>query len=71
MDGEERAIEVDSDWVEELAVEEDDSQAEDSVSCHIVCCSEQHTVLWRIDLRIRSCILFEKACDELDFYFSV
>ncbi|KAM8927577.1 E3 ubiquitin-protein ligase UBR4 isoform 2-T2 [Pelodytes ibericus] len=30
MDGEERAIEVDSDWVEELAVEEDDSQAEDS-----------------------------------------
>ncbi|XP_069598111.1 E3 ubiquitin-protein ligase UBR4 isoform X6 [Ranitomeya imitator] len=30
MDGEERAIEVDSDWVEELGVEEDDSQAEDS-----------------------------------------
>ncbi|XP_075462125.1 E3 ubiquitin-protein ligase UBR4 isoform X4 [Ascaphus truei] len=30
MDGEERAIDVDSDWVEELAVEEDDSQAEDS-----------------------------------------
>ncbi|XP_075046927.1 E3 ubiquitin-protein ligase UBR4 isoform X4 [Mixophyes fleayi] len=30
VDGEERAIEVDSDWVEELAVEEDDSQAEDS-----------------------------------------
>lgn len=32
MDGEEKAIEVDSDWVEELAVEEEDSQAEDSVS---------------------------------------
>lgn len=32
VDGEERAIEVDSDWVEELAVEEEDSQAEDSVS---------------------------------------
>lgn len=32
MEGEEKAIEVDSDWVEELAVEEDDSQAEDSVS---------------------------------------
>lgn len=31
VDGEERAIEVDSDWVEELAVEEEDSQAEDSV----------------------------------------
>ncbi|XP_058849008.1 E3 ubiquitin-protein ligase UBR4 isoform X2 [Acipenser ruthenus] len=30
VDGEERAIEVDSDWVEDLAVEEDDSQAEDS-----------------------------------------
>ncbi|XP_065141997.1 E3 ubiquitin-protein ligase UBR4 isoform X2 [Paramisgurnus dabryanus] len=30
MEGEEKAIEVDSDWVEELAVEEDDSQAEDS-----------------------------------------
>lgn len=32
MEGEEKAIEVDSDWVEELAVEEEDSQAEDSVS---------------------------------------
>lgn len=32
VDGEERAIEVDSDWVEDLAVEEEDSQAEDSVS---------------------------------------
>ena len=32
VDGEERAIEVDSDGVEELAVEEEDSQAEDSVS---------------------------------------
>lgn len=31
VDGEERAIEVDSDWVEELVVEEEDSQAEDSV----------------------------------------
>ena len=31
VDGEERAIEVDSDWVDELAVEEEDSQAEDSV----------------------------------------
>lgn len=31
MEGEEKAMEVDSDWVEELAVEEDDSQAEDSV----------------------------------------
>ncbi|XP_060541262.1 E3 ubiquitin-protein ligase UBR4 [Pantherophis guttatus] len=30
VDGEERAIEVDSDWVEELAAEEEDSQAEDS-----------------------------------------
>ncbi|XP_072569550.1 E3 ubiquitin-protein ligase UBR4 isoform X8 [Paramormyrops kingsleyae] len=30
VEGEEKAIEVDSDWVEELAVEEDDSQAEDS-----------------------------------------
>ncbi|XP_008300472.1 E3 ubiquitin-protein ligase UBR4 isoform X1 [Stegastes partitus] len=30
MEGEEKAMEVDSDWVEELAVEEDDSQAEDS-----------------------------------------
>uniref|UniRef100_A0A8C2GSI0 Ubiquitin protein ligase E3 component n-recognin 4 n=1 Tax=Cyprinus carpio TaxID=7962 RepID=A0A8C2GSI0_CYPCA len=30
MEGEEKAIEVDSDWVEELAVEEEDSQAEDS-----------------------------------------
>nr|XP_033777630.1 E3 ubiquitin-protein ligase UBR4 isoform X4 [Geotrypetes seraphini] len=30
VDGEERAIEVDSDWVDELAVEEEDSQAEDS-----------------------------------------
>ncbi|KAL1020637.1 hypothetical protein UPYG_G00002740 [Umbra pygmaea] len=30
VDGEEKAIEVDSDWVEELAVEDDDSQAEDS-----------------------------------------
>uniref|UniRef100_W5MAW8 Ubiquitin protein ligase E3 component n-recognin 4 n=1 Tax=Lepisosteus oculatus TaxID=7918 RepID=W5MAW8_LEPOC len=30
VEGEERAIEVDSDWVEELAVEEEDSQAEDS-----------------------------------------
>lgn len=48
VDGEERAIEVDSDWVEELAVEEDDSQAEDSVSCLIVCRSEQRTVVvWR------------------------
>lgn len=31
MEGEEKALEVDSDWVEELAVEDDDSQAEDSV----------------------------------------
>ena len=31
VEGEEKAIEVDSDWVEDLAVEEDDSQAEDSV----------------------------------------
>lgn len=31
MEGEEKAMEVDSDWVEELAVEDDDSQAEDSV----------------------------------------
>lgn len=31
MEGEEKAMEVDSDWVEELAPEEDDSQAEDSV----------------------------------------
>uniref|UniRef100_M4AWS3 Ubiquitin protein ligase E3 component n-recognin 4 n=1 Tax=Xiphophorus maculatus TaxID=8083 RepID=M4AWS3_XIPMA len=30
VEGEEKAMEVDSDWVEELAVEEDDSQAEDS-----------------------------------------
>ncbi|MGH0168045.1 UNVERIFIED_CONTAM: hypothetical protein FKN15_073672 [Acipenser sinensis] len=30
VDGEERVIEVDSDWVEDLAVEEEDSQAEDS-----------------------------------------
>ncbi|XP_078094991.1 E3 ubiquitin-protein ligase UBR4 isoform X5 [Mustelus asterias] len=30
VDGEERAIEVDSDWVEDLVVEEEDSQAEDS-----------------------------------------
>ncbi|XP_013766248.1 E3 ubiquitin-protein ligase UBR4 [Pundamilia nyererei] len=30
MEGEEKAMEVDSDWVEELVVEEDDSQAEDS-----------------------------------------
>ncbi|TWW56459.1 E3 ubiquitin-protein ligase UBR4 [Takifugu flavidus] len=30
MEGEEKALEVDSDWVEELAVEDDDSQAEDS-----------------------------------------
>ncbi|KAG7276340.1 hypothetical protein CRUP_032395 [Coryphaenoides rupestris] len=30
VDGEEKAMEVDSDWVEDLAVEEDDSQAEDS-----------------------------------------
>lgn len=34
MEGEEKALEVDSDWVEELAVEEDDSQAEDSVRKH-------------------------------------
>lgn len=34
MEGEEKAMEVDSDWVEELAVEEDDSQAEDSVRSH-------------------------------------
>lgn len=34
VEGEEKAMEVDSDWVEELAVEEDDSQAEDSVRCH-------------------------------------
>lgn len=34
VDGEEKAMEVDSDWVEELAVEEDDSQAEDSVRSH-------------------------------------
>lgn len=48
MEGEEKAIEVDSDWVEELAVEEEDSQAEDSVRklsavrvyffCNIVFC---------------------------------
>ena len=31
VDGEEKAMEVDSDWVEDLAVEDDDSQAEDSV----------------------------------------
>ena len=36
MEGEEKAMEVDSDWVEELAVEEDDSQAEDSVRTHPV-----------------------------------
>ncbi|XP_030194560.1 E3 ubiquitin-protein ligase UBR4 isoform X5 [Gadus morhua] len=30
VDGEEKAMEVDSDWVEDLAVEDDDSQAEDS-----------------------------------------
>ncbi|TRY87095.1 hypothetical protein DNTS_009169 [Danionella cerebrum] len=30
VEGEEKAIEVDSDWVEELAVEDEDSQAEDS-----------------------------------------
>uniref|UniRef100_A0A8C8CQK5 UBR-type domain-containing protein n=1 Tax=Oncorhynchus tshawytscha TaxID=74940 RepID=A0A8C8CQK5_ONCTS len=30
VDGEEKAVEVDSDWVDELAVEDDDSQAEDS-----------------------------------------
>lgn len=42
VDGEERAIEVDSDWVEELAVEEEDSQAEDSVgSGHRECCKGQ------------------------------
>ena len=35
MEGEEKAMEVDSDWVEELAVEEDDSQAEDSVRIHL------------------------------------
>lgn len=35
MEGEEKAMEVDSDWVEELAVEEDDSQAEDSVRSHL------------------------------------
>lgn len=34
MEGEEKAMEVDSDWVEELAVDEDDSQAEDSVRSH-------------------------------------
>lgn len=34
MEGEEKAMEVDSDWVEELAPEEDDSQAEDSVRSH-------------------------------------
>lgn len=34
MEGEEKALEVDSDWVEELAVEDDDSQAEDSVRIH-------------------------------------
>ena len=37
MEGEEKAMEVDSDWVEELAVEEDDSQAEDSVRSHPLC----------------------------------
>lgn len=37
MEGEEKAMEVDSDWVEELVVEEDDSQAEDSVrSCSFI-----------------------------------
>lgn len=36
VEGEEKAIEVDSDWVEELAVEEDDSQAEDSVSLCLI-----------------------------------
>lgn len=36
VDGEEKAMEVDSDWVEELAVEEDDSQAEDSVRSYPV-----------------------------------
>lgn len=35
MEGEEKTMEVDSDWVEELAVEEEDSQAEDSVRCHV------------------------------------
>ncbi|KAJ8017247.1 hypothetical protein DPEC_G00015820 [Dallia pectoralis] len=30
VDGEDKAMEVDSDWVEELGVEDDDSQAEDS-----------------------------------------
>ncbi|XP_039612074.1 E3 ubiquitin-protein ligase UBR4 isoform X4 [Polypterus senegalus] len=30
VEGDEKAIEIDSDWVEELAVEEEDSQAEDS-----------------------------------------
>lgn len=39
MEGEEKAMEVDSDWVEELVVEEDDSQAEDSVrSSFILVC---------------------------------
>lgn len=37
MEGEEKAMEVDSDWVEELAVEDDDSQAEDSVRSHPFC----------------------------------
>lgn len=42
VEGEEKAIEVDSDWVEELAVEEEDSQAEDSVRSLL--CSREHSV---------------------------
>lgn len=38
MEGEEKAMEVDSDWVEELAVDEDDSQAEDSVRSRSFIC---------------------------------
>lgn len=64
MEGEEKAMEVDSDWVEELAVEEDDSQAEDSVRSHpfiprcIEMCSIQmwtyNVVLFIVDMAVMS-----------------
>lgn len=61
MEGEEKAMEVDSDWVEELVVEEDDSQAEDSVrSCSFIL----------IHLAVFSKYVSVSVCMDLQTYIS-
>lgn len=72
MEGEEKAMEVDSDWVEELVVEEDDSQAEDSVrSCSFIVI---HRAVFSKYVSVSVCMdlqTYISAVFGLSFYLSV